>query len=143
AQFRRQIDERTAAIALAGHARLQFLEQAVELSLWIAVVAFHHSIPPFPVLTVAVLQKGRDQLILGAEVAVEAHLVDAGARDHGIDAHGLDSLPVKQVVHSPHDALARRARRHDGAPLRLIDLPLGSHSHYQLHAVDIVTDRYE
>src|SRR5215813_7326927 len=114
----------------------------MKLSAGTAVVALHHRFPPLPVLTVTVLQKGRDQLILGAEIPIEAHLVDAGACDHGIDAHGLDSLPVKQVVHSPHDALARRARRHDGAPLRMIDLPLGSHSHYELHAVDIVTDRY-
>src|SRR5438874_2349787 len=83
------------AIALARGPGLQLLEQADELPVWIGSVPFHDAVPPLPVLPIAVLQVGGDQVVLGGEIPVEAHLVDAGVLDHGVDADRAHAVAIE------------------------------------------------
>src|SRR3984893_3942899 len=76
----------------------------------------HNAIEPTPVVFIALLEACRDELVLGAKTAVQAHLGHAGFGDHQIDTHGPRTLLIKEPVGSVEDALARRFRRTPGAP---------------------------
>src|SRR5271165_5742730 len=104
--FHRGVAERAAAAA-AGFGMVQLrLEQSLYLTARIIVIASHGGIPPRPILAFLFLQIFGDQRVLRREAAVKAHLVGAGFRCYGIDAHAAYAVTVKQVAGSLEDAVA-------------------------------------
>ena len=87
----------------------------------------------------------RHQFVLGAEMAVERHLVGAGGVGDGLDPHRPDSMPIEQLAGNREDALAGRNFRLlslvTAAPAATAIIPLdtGVTGQYLLSSV---TDQY-
>jgi hypothetical protein len=65
-------------------------------------------VPGAPEVLVLALEKGGDQVVLGAEVAIEAGLGDAGRRDHQVDPDRAHAFPIEQARGRLENALATR-----------------------------------
>ena len=65
------------------------------------------------------LEVGRDQVVLGREVAVERDPGDLGLRDDALDPDRVDALVVEQPVGGRQDPLPRLRRTSARSPCRL------------------------
>jgi hypothetical protein len=65
-------------------------------------------VEPLPILTVGLLEVGDDEVVLGGEVAVEAHLGHPGLGDDGVDPHRPEAVPIKEPLRCLQDALTDR-----------------------------------
>jgi len=73
-----------------------------------------------PKLRVSAQQVLPQQILLGLELPVQAHLVDARALDHRVDAHIAGTLEVKEIFRGIQDLRMRSRTRGDPALARLM-----------------------
>src|ERR1700724_4812281 len=102
----RGIRERAATRLLATGLLHQQSEQRLDLRPRVPGVCRDRRVPPLPRFGLRLTQVLRHELVLGDEVAVEAHFVGAGPAGDGIHADGADATGIEQIVGGSHDAIA-------------------------------------
>jgi hypothetical protein len=60
-------------------------------------------VEPLPILTVGLLEVGDDEVVLGGEVAIEAHLGHPGLGNDGVDPHRPEPVPIEQAQRRVQD----------------------------------------
>ena len=137
-KFHRDIDERAAPIAGRGRARGQVDEQLPQLRARLAGMLGEAGIEIRPEFRVSAQQVLPQQILFGLELPVQAHLVDARALDHRVDAHVAGALEVKEIFRGVQDLRMRNRTRGDPALSRLMS---GGQVRFRLKGVDNVTAR--
>lgn len=92
----RGVDLRAAPVISPPDPFADPLKMCIELGLGIVRMLFRHAIPCAPEVQVFALEEGGDEVVLRAEMAVEAGFGDAGFFDHKIDTDSAHAAPVKE-----------------------------------------------
>src|SRR5690606_413711 len=99
---------------LVGHLGFQGREQRLELLPRLPFERAERAVPPLPELLLLAAQALGHQLVLGGEVAVEAHLGGTGLRRDHLDTDAANAAAVEEVARGLANALAC------AGPLRLV-----------------------
>jgi hypothetical protein len=95
-----------AAIVEAADAFADPGELGFEFGGGVGGVELGGAVPGVPEVSVFALEEGGDEVVLGAEVAIEAGLGDAGLLDDEVNADGADALLVEEGGCGLEDAVA-------------------------------------
>src|SRR5580700_8054832 len=118
----------------------QEAEERFNLRARIPGVSRDRLVPPPPGFRLYLAQVLRHELVLGGEVAIEAHLVCAGFRGDGVDADGMNPAAVEELAGRPHYAIAHallRLRRNNLFLYSGLRCPRSNH--YQLPLDTLLT----
>lgn len=104
----RCIDLRTAPVIVPPDPFTDPFEMGVEFRPDVVWVLFGHPVPCAPEVLILTHEEGGDQVVLRAEIAVEAGLGDTGFFHHQIDTDGTHAAPVEEVRRRLENSLAGR-----------------------------------
>src|SRR5690606_19253355 len=104
-EFRRDVDLGAATIAGPPDALADPVEVRLQLRARIVPVRRCDGVPLTPEVPILALEERGDEVVLRAEMPIEARLGDAGLLDHEIHAHGADAPFVEQSRSRVEDAV--------------------------------------
>jgi hypothetical protein len=102
----RGIAERAATAFLVLDRDQMRFEQRLDLTSRIVRMRGNGRVPVLPHLALLFAQVFGDQLVLGREAAIEAHLVGAGFRGNGIDTYAAYAVAIEQLARGIEDPIA-------------------------------------
>ena len=104
---RHQMDEDVPAVVRFGNKADDELKQRQQPAGRFVGILVARFVPEGTERRLPLIHAGHDQLFLGGKAAVQRHLLDARGLSYGIDAHGLDAVPTKQLFRNAEDTFAR------------------------------------
>lgn len=103
-EFGRGVDLRAAAVVVAADALADPGEVGIEFGGGVVRVLASDPVPGAPEVVVFALEEGGDEIVLGAEVAVEAGFGNARFFNDEVDADGADAVLVEEGAGGIQDA---------------------------------------